>query len=222
MKKTFTILFLTIFAAAGFAQEKSLASAVNEKRAIPVDEKGANRNGTIYLKMSASGSELPNAGERVWPGAGLGYRTAFNHHAIDFAIEANQKEVLDVANERVTNFSYTLPKVSYLYYLNPKADNSFYAGAGVAFGWRKQTSVIAAQDEVKDSEGVVTQQAVDASNDVREFAGIVPGITAGYEMNRYGSVKTFVQLDATQPTLGYINVGKFFGPEVTLSAGLGF
>lgn len=223
MKKTLTTLFMTTVIAMGFAQEQTLdANAFAQPKAhFPVDTQEQGRNGTIYMKMGVNDSELPKNDQNLMPGLGIGYRAASGHNAVDISIEGNRREIRDVANERTANYSYTLPKVNYLYYVTPASNNSLYAGAGLALGGMKQTSVIPATEEVVGEDGIVLP-AVAAYNDAQEFHGIIPNIAAGYEFNRKGAVKTFVQLDVSQPALAVMREGSFFGPKVALSAGIGY
>ncbi len=221
MKKTITTLFLTTAVAVSFAQEQTLNAFAQPKTHFPVDTQEAGRSNTIYLKMAASDSNLPKNDETVMPGLGVGYRIAYGHNAVDISSEWNQRQIRDIENQRTTNYSYTLPKVNYLFYLTPASNNSLYAGAGLALGGVKQTTVISATEETVSEDDVVTP-AVAAHNDTREFHGFIPNIAAGYEFNRNGGVKTFVQLDISQPALAVMREGSFFGPKVALSAGLGF
>lgn len=223
MKKTITTLFLTTIIATGFAQEQTLsANAFAQPKAhFPVDAQEATRNGTVYLKMGASDSDIPKSDKTVMPGLGIGYRAAYDHNAVDISADFNRREIDDVNDQRVTNYSYTLPKVNYLFYATPASNSSVYAGAGLALGGMKQTTIVAATDEVA-VDGVVTTPAVAASNDEREFHGFIPNAAVGYEFNRHGGVKTFVQLDVSQPALAIMREGSFMGPKVALSLGMGF
>lgn len=205
----------------GFAQEQTLNAFAQPKAHFPVDTQEAGRSSTIYLKMGASDSNLPKNDETIMPGLGIGYRTAYGHNALDVSSEWNHRQIRDTENQRIANYSYTLPKVNYLFYVTPASNNSLYAGAGLALGGVKQTTVISATEEIVDEDGVVTP-AVAAHNDTREFHGLIPNVAAGYEFNRNGGVKTFVQLDISQPALAVMREGSFMGPKVALSAGLGF
>lgn len=224
MKKTITTLFLTTAIAMGFAQEQTLnANAFAQPKShFPVDAQEMNHKGTIYMKMGVNESELPKNDQKLMPGLGIGYRAAFDHHAVDVSADGNRREIRDVAQEKAVNYSYTLPKVNYLYYVTPASDSSFYAGAGLAFGGMKDTTVVAAVDEVKAEDGTVATPSVAAHNVVQEFHGLIPNIAAGYEFGRNTSVRTFVQLDVSQPAIATAREGTFFGPKVALSLGAGF
>lgn len=207
----------------GFAQEQSLtANAFSQpKPRIQVDSESNSLN-TIYLKMGASESELPKNDQKLMPGFGLGFRHADGHHAVDVSAEGNRREIRDAANERVVNYSYTLPKINYLFYVTPESNSSFYAGAGVALGGKKDISPVAAKEEVKAEDGTVATAAVAAHNSVQEFHGFIPNAVVGFEFGRKSDVRTFAELSVSQPTVAIAKEGNFFGPQVALNLGLGF
>lgn len=214
MKKTLTLL-MTTAVAFGFAQDTTLR--------FPVDTQKAQKNDTIYMKVGVNESNLPKNDENMMPGLGVGYRTSTGNHGVDFTVEGNVREIRNLENERVTNYAYTLPKVNYLFILSPKSDNSFYAGAGLAIGGIKQTTVIAAKDAVVNVEDQTEiTPAVAAYNKNQEFHGLIPNVVVGYEFNRNGAVKTFVQVDVSQPALAVRKDGVFFTPKVAFFAGIGF
>ncbi len=224
MKKTITTLFLTTAIACGFAQEQTLnANAFEQPKAhFPVDTKELARNGTIYIKMGVNetAEQLPKNDQNLMPGFGAGYRVAYGHHGVDISTEGNYRAIRDAAEDRVANYSYALPKVNYLYYITPNQNTSFYAAAGLALGGVKQTTVMAATEETIVDE--IVTPAVAAHNMTQEFHGFIPNAAFGCEFNRKGDVKTFVQLDVSQPALKIVQEGNFFGPKVAVSAGLGF
>jgi hypothetical protein len=89
---------------------------------------------------------------------------------------------------------------SYLYTL-PKANylyylKSFYAGAGAAWG------------------GVKT------GGD--NFVGLIANGVIGYELNRYGTLRSFVQLDVSQAAIAAVKKGALPKPFAELSVGAGF
>lgn len=209
MKKTLATLAMTTMTVA-FAQELN----------FPLDTKVQSTD-TIYMKIGANESDIPKNDETVMPGLGIGYRTAFDHHAVDVSVEGNARQIRNIAQEKVTNYSYALP-VKYLYIVNPKSNNSLYAGAGLAIGGIQQTTVIAAADEVLNEDGTIATASVIAEDKFQEFHGFIPNVTVGYEFNRMGAVKTFVQLDVSQPALAVTKSGDFMTPKFALSAGIGF
>ena len=219
MKKTLAILMTTAMTL-GFSQEQTLTFD-QQKAHFPVETQIAQNRGTIYLKIGANESNLPKDDTTIMPGLGLGYRISFGSHAVDISADGNSRQIRNISENRVTNYSYNLPKANYLYVLSPKSNNSLYAGAGVSFGGIKQTTVIAATEEVVNKDGSVVS-AVAAYDKTQEFHGLIPNVALGYEFNRKGVVKTFVQLDVSQPALAIMREGDFFSPKVSLAAGIGF
>jgi hypothetical protein len=211
MKKTLTLL-MTTAAVLGFAQDTTLNMNAE-----------AQKNDTIYMKVGVNESKLPKNDENMMPGLGLGYRTSSGHHGLDVSVEGNVREIRNLAQERVTNYAYTLPKVNYLFVLSPKSANSLYAGAGLAIGGIKQTTIVDGQEAVINAEDQKeVTPAIAASEKNQEFHGLIPTAVVGYEFNRTGALKTFVQLDVSQPALAVRKDGDFFTPKVALSAGIGF
>ncbi len=211
MKKTLTLL-MTTAVVLGFAQDTTLRLTNEEQK-----------NSTIYMKVGVNESNLPKNDENMMPGLGLGYRTATGHHGVDVTVEGNAREIHNLAHERVTNFAYTLPKVNYLFVLSPKSNSSLYAGAGLALGGIQQTTVVDAKEAVINEEDKTEiSPAVAAFEKYQEFHGLIPTAVVGYEFNRNGAVKTFVQVDVSQPAIAVRKEGDFFTPKVALSAGIGF
>lgn len=214
---------MTTIAALGFSQDTNVPMSTFEQKA-PLSMPQAERNhlGTVYVAMSVSDSEIPKTDEKLQPGMGLGYRAAYGHHTVDIFAEGNTKEVRNVEKEKVANYSYTLPRVSYFFYATPEAKGSFYAGAGLGFGGLKETSTIDATEAVVAEDGTVTTEAQAARNDIQEFHGIVPSASLGYEYGRQKGWRTFVQLDVSQPTIAAIKDGSLPGPRAAIRMGAGF
>jgi hypothetical protein len=99
--------------------------------------------------------------------------------------------------ERSDKRSYwSIPKASCLKYYQPEEQQSFYAGGGLAWG------------------GV--------STDNNDFVGIIPSVTCGYEFMRKGTVLSFTEVSLSQPAFAIYNRGKFPGPILEGSVGIGF
>ncbi len=81
-------------------------------------------------------------------------------------------------------------------YLFTDEFQSFYAGGGLAWG------------------GVVSYDQV--------FYGIVPSATLGFEMFRKSNTLAFSELCINQPALAVAHEGKFPGPIIELTLGMGF
>jgi uncharacterized protein DUF481 len=205
MKKTLTTAIFSIGAVFGFAQEAIQEPAINAnaipseiKPAIPIEKKVSDNESFLYLKMSASDSQFNDFDQvKVVPGLGLGYRLASGSSALDVSASYNYRNVRDDEGTKQQTYFYTLPKANYLYYTTPASDHSFYAGAGLAWG------------------GMKTQ-------DSKEFMGLIPNAAIGYEISRKSAVRTFVQLDVSQPAIAATQKGSLPGPFAELSIGAGF
>lgn len=91
---------------------------------------------------------------------------------------------------------WTIPKVSYLHYLTPNEEKSAYIGAGLAWG------------------------GVDMGRG-KDFIGIIPNATLGYEFAHKMPLLGFTELNISQPAIPLIHSG-FPGPIFELSIGGGF
>lgn len=201
MKMKFATALLTLAASFGFAQEVIPA--------IPVGTKVVNRdNSFTYFNLRMADEEV-NKTPSFLPGVGAGYRYSINN-ASSVDISGNYSGQFDTEKP----YYYTVPKASYLRYASPDRDSSFYYGAGLAWGGMKRPAVY---DATKKE--AILKEAVD-------FQGIVPSVSIGGEMGRStNGVKSFVQLDVSQPTL---RIGKEVSfknlprPIAEVSFGLGF
>src|SRR3990167_1154640 len=175
MKKTFASVILTAVATLAFAEEPVQpysAPLIVPIEKLPVGEKDFS-NGTLYLRMGIADT-YPAENPHVIPGLGLGYRINAGAGALDFS--ANYTQGTGLKGEQKRTFFYTLPKVAYLHYLTPSGAQSLYAGGGLAFGGLKN------------------------KEDTR-FTGLIPNATLGYEMSRKSPLRTFIQLDVSQPAV---------------------
>lgn len=169
-----------------------------EVKQILVDSK-MERNWFGYMRLNVTDSR-PDA-KQVLPGAGLGLRYDLPVGAIDVSASYTG---MDAFREEVTTYFYTLPRVSYFYYATPAKQQSFYGGAGLAFGGMKTTDAVT-------------------------FTGLIPSVSLGYEMNRHENWRSFVQLDVSQPAFA-TSTGKPFmslasidlGPVAEFAVGFGY
>lgn len=215
MKKTLTTLFMTTVSALGFAQEESMtANAFAQPTshvAVPT-QKMSNKVGTFYIKMGANESNLPKNTDTLMPEVGVGYRYAQSHHGMDVSVEGGLRGEHITTDLKKTNYFYSLPKVDYLYYVTPESNTSFYAGMGAALGGLRQE-----KEDVVTEDGVTT-----TTTSVQEFHGIIPNVVIGQEFNRRGTVKSFVQLEVSQPAVAASQTGKLPTPRASLFVGAGF
>ncbi len=91
---------------------------------------------------------------------------------------------------------WTAPKVSYLHYFTPEAEKTAYLGGGLAWGG--------------------------LANEKCDFVGIIPSVTAGYEFAHNQEFLSFSELTISQPAVPVMDGKSFPGPQVELSAGIGF
>ncbi len=196
MKKTITTVILTAASALAFANEPMVAKTLSdlslETRAGRV-ETVVSKPGYTYLRMAMADSAPTNAFQIV-PGLGIGYRLMSGNGALD--LSANYSSAKGWKGDSSSYF-WTLPKASYIHYLSPKSDQSAYAGLGLAWG------------ELK-------------SKDDREFSGVIPNATLGVEFLRKAAVRTFAELNVSQPAIARTVSDKFPGPIAEFSIGAGF
>jgi hypothetical protein len=198
MKKTITTAILTAAAALGFADvpaSKSLSDLSLDRSARRnVDMTAAQKSGFAYFRFAAAES-TPTSSVQVVPGLGIGYRLmVVAKGAIDFSANYSSAKGWKGKSD---SFFWTLPKASYVHYLNPVSDQSAYAGVGLAWGGLK-------------------------SKDGREFEGVVPSATLGMEFFRKSAFRTFAELNVSQPAIARTVSASFPGPIAEISVGAGF
>jgi hypothetical protein len=215
MKKTTTTLFLTLATVLGFAQAQPISFEQPQSK-VPVSATEVSKSvGTVYLKMGANETEVPKNADLLMPEVGVGYRYASGHHGIDVSVEGGANKVQAVKEIDQANYFVSLPKVDYLFYATPQASSSFYAGTGLALSMQRQ-------NETETVEAATPGDAPTVTNTVREFAGISPNVLVGYEFGRKDVVKTFVELQVSQPAVAIQQQGNFPGPRASLFVGAGF
>lgn len=205
MKKPFTTAFLIIATTLGFAQATAevLPNLVQLEvtPALPsLREKVTPKKSFGYLRMGVSDTELDRSDIQVLPGFGFGYRLIAGSSAIDLSASFNRRKSI-IGDVREETYHYTVPKANYLYYLSSGSNNSFYAGGGLAWG------------------GVETKNT---DNKRQSFAGLIPNIALGYELNRTGLLRSFIQLDVSQPALAAVKEGAMPKAFAEFSVGAGF
>lgn len=197
MKKIITTAILTVIASLSFAIEPTFTNASQNDVALetkqPLLKTTAPKNWFAYVRATATDS-YPADSVQIIPGGGIGYRFNVGSHGFD--VSANYNVGTGWRGEHKSSF-WTLPKASYLFYLSPTKNESFYAGAGLSWG----------KIETKDQ---------------RSFTGIMPNFTLGMEMLRTQVLKTFVELNVTQPAIAYQVSDRFPGPVAEISIGGGF
>jgi hypothetical protein len=198
MKTKLMTLFVTA-ASAIFASEQMPTTQelpLEVKKSL-VDTK-LNNNWFGYMRLGLSDSR-PNKIASVLPGLGLGCRYGLSFGALDLSASYMGDDF-----KADGTYFYTLPRLSYLMYSSPKKDQSFYAGAGLAYGGMR-------------------------NKDATTFNGIIPSVSVGYEMNRQQSWHSFIQVDFSQPAFAthsekpYMQVASAkLGPIAECSVGFGY
>lgn len=177
MKTKFVIVFLTA-ASAIFADSMPTTQELPLQVKTALAEAKGVRNWFGYMRLGASDSR-PNELAHVYPGLGLGFRFALPVGALDVSSSYSGSDV----NAEGTYF-YTVPCVSYLLYVSPEKDQSFYAGAGLAYGGLKTKEML---------------KEMETNKDASPFNGVIPSVSVGYEMNRHNNWRSFFQIDVSQP-----------------------
>ena len=197
MKTKIKTAALSAMALVAFANEPSAVQTLSD---LPLDRKAsfnvdttASKSGFSYFRFAAADA-YPTDSVQVVPGLGVGYRLATGNGALD--LSANYSSGKGWTGES-KNLFWTLPKVSYLRYWNAASDQSAYGGLGLAWG------------------GIQTK-------DDREFQGIIPSATVGVEFFRKSAVRTFAELNVSQPAVARVVSDIFPGPIAEFSIGAGF
>jgi hypothetical protein len=151
-------------------------------------------------------------GDRAYgtPALGFGYRAELDTFGVDVSFLN-----YEIGSERsyygASAFAGSLLKLEGLYFVNPKANKTSYVGAGLSWG------------------GTNFGSGFDGS-------GLQGELTAGYELPRASTLRTFVQADAILPfytasavryPVGYRGVGPVatdhrWAPSLVVSLGLGW
>lgn len=203
MKKRFLTILFALVAAASLPTDTEAAEIMTSND-IPQDikpvvlEKINAKDSFFYVRMGvadAQAHQVPQFTQGFFiPGIGLGYRLGSDNSSIDLSANYTYGYA-DLKESR--SYFYTLPKVNYLRYVSPKSKQSFYYGAGLAWG------------------GIRNQEK-------SEFIGIIPNLSLGYEMNRKSNWVGFTQLDVSQPALAAYKKNGLPGPLAELSVGFGY
>jgi hypothetical protein len=171
----------------------------------------------FYLRLGYGG--FATSGGSLGPDFGLGWRRELDRLAIDLSIF---NVTLGRKDGSYKDYRMSIVKLMGLYYFDPYANNSLYAGAGLGWG------------------------ALSISRNSGYFAGTVFDnytgtgldfeLSIGYEMLRVSNIRVLVQLNGSLPTYkatatidSFSSVTglqptkeSFYVPTIGLSVGLGF
>jgi hypothetical protein len=147
----------------------------------------------------------------------IGYRIASNANALDISVSYAKSEQefaeSDGTSVEASTEVSTFPKLSYLRYLTPTKEQSWYMGAGLAFG-----NVRIKSDRTSEElEGFVHEHTT------AQFTGFMPNATLGMEFGRSSKWKGFAEAEISQPLLPAVSTAEtLWSPIVQLSLGAGF
>ena len=157
-----------------------------------------------YMRLGYGG--IAASGLTTGPAIGGGYRYELDRIGLDLSF-FNFVLTDDDSSYEATGSWIRLGAV---YYFDPFANNSLYAGAGIGWGV-----------------GAVLVDDAAYSN-----SGIDIGLSGGMEFLRASSIRLFIQFDATLPTYtlegirfdaaGLSSTDSIYAPSFSLSLGLGF
>jgi hypothetical protein len=157
-------------------------------------------------------------GDRTYgtPALGFGYRAELDSLALDVSFLSFQfRPSDDYTSSDVSAASWL--KLSGLYFLNPRANQTGYFGGGLSYG--------------RSSFGSHSYATFDRYRSNWEGSGLQGELTAGYELARATSLRVFVQADAILPfyhvssetygRYGPISSDRRYAPSFVVSIGLG-
>jgi hypothetical protein len=171
------------------AQEPSIPSSTEVKE-FTLSQPAAPKTGFYYFRFSTAGTAS------IHPGLGIGYRRHVGSGAVDLSFNG-----LGHGENRSVEYMWTAPKLSYLHYMTPKSNRSFYYGGGLGWG------------------GVKRPRKGDQR---QEFVGTIPSLNLGYEFLHNTTALGYAEFTVSQPALSVYSAGDFPGPSVEFSLGFGF
>lgn len=199
MKSKITTALLALATATGYCDDAVIQPSAVLPTDLTLSTKVVAKDRSFgYVRLGMSDNDAIHTFETI-PGMGVGYRYAMHQSAVDVSANYTSQIVGSSIND---TYYYTVPKATYLRYLSADtAAESLYAGVGMAFGGLKRTA--------EDS-----------------FLGLIPHATVGYEMHRDQAIRSFVELDVSQPSARIardaISFRNLPGPLAQVSVGLGY
>lgn len=176
------------------------------------DESGAKKN--LVQKIKEYTSSTPGNFTQVKMAAGMS-RAGNSHLGIPVISLGRRFEIGDAAieisgtwgehktsNESRSSF-ITLPKFSYIGFLQPNSQHSFYYGGGLSWGQVKW------DDHINNSQST-------------KFHGMFAEGVLGYELHRTSALRTMVEFSVSQPMMAHKKIGSTPGPVASLGLSIGF
>ncbi len=148
-----------------------------------------------YMKLGGGFISLGQTSSFL-PVVGIGRRLECFNMGIDYSATLGYQKGL-IGNNR-SIFFYSIPKILCISFLDTSDTSSFYFGGGTSWG------------------GVVNK------NNKRIFHGIMGEAAIGYEMQRNSCMRSFIELDLSQPLIAAYKKGQFPSPTLQIFFGLGF
>ena len=179
-----SILFFSLIFGLSFANQDTFS----------LDKKNfeKQKDSFYYLRFAAAETNITDP-QQVVPGLGLGYRRVTTDYGLDISISG-----LGKGKSKNSQYLWNIPKVTYLRYLSPESEKTFYYGAGLSWG------------------GI-------ARGNNSYFIGIIPSFALGYELTHNTKILNFVELDISQPLISVATKGKGnYSPVFEFYVGTGF
>ncbi len=178
----------------------------------------------IYAKFDAYSTWIEKniADNEITPKMGFGFRYKNYHHGFDFAFNGQLPKEFTAMKIDDTPYNpntqtykgtqnYFNGQLTYLYYASPVSRSTFYLGAG---GGADRHSI-----EIK-------------KENIHDYFGSISGLLlAGYQFHISDSMKSFLQIQASQPAFFYEKIADdIYGlsqvnhwlPTFSMSLGVGF
>lgn len=150
------------------------------------------RSSLTYLKLG--GSYSPGDASAILPSFGLG--TRFQRNSFGCDLSANLSSVLFI--------NYASVKGICLFYPQPEKRHQSYVGIGPGFGYYfREIPMGGSYGSASTQYGMATLEAL-----------------LGYEFRHARHLKTFIQLELSQPLYNFDK--KFYRPGLALTGGIGF
>jgi hypothetical protein len=148
-----------------------------------------------YIKVGGAIVTIGSESSFV-PVLGLGRRCECPEMGVDYSLSLGYST--GIGGNKRSVFIYTVPKILALRFVDPCSNFSFYYGGGASWS------------------GIVN------NNIHQTFHGVFLEAVLGYELQRKGSVRTFIELEVNQGILAAYRKGKYPSPSAQLTFGMGF
>lgn len=159
----------------------------------------SNNPGNLYQIKLGAGIAQSGKHNASMPLISVGKR----YEVGDAAIEISTAWGTHKSDSGFKTIFFSLPKITYLVFVNPNSSDSIYYGGG--FSW-----------------GSIVQKGPRNLIEKTYFTGIFAEGTLGYELHRTTAIRTMVELSLSQPLVANSKRGAQPGPTGFLSLIFGF